>query len=288
MRFWMKFIILIVFLMLISMMISCVEATHEELETPSAKPETATPAVTEPSTTDEPLVNPYDAHQMLHQEMMKHRYTFIIDRESFLSAENADKISIECKLNEAEELLGKPHYRVKSQLSYPQYYGWMYIYVLDDGTVMELGFSDTAVVKNIYKGSVEDYIQYIAENWDADWVVPTDPVETYETLYSELTTHEYMHLSERSDYPSAQDAKKILETSSIADMKVRLGEPHFTQSEETHRYGSSSPRMEYHFYILSDGTVMFVVGGFGNPNVSDVSFFNAESILKVIENYLYF
>ncbi|MBE6639368.1 MAG: hypothetical protein E7616_07970 [Ruminococcaceae bacterium] len=257
---------------------------------PSEMPEVQTPSLPSDTVTPEdPTVDPVVTHQALHEVMMRYLNTYFTDREGYVPCEAVNNVCIDVDNRDTlNDILGEPHYKGSV---YPpinkKFFCSVQIYILEDGSIFEVGFGDYKdSVKSVYMGSLQEYLIRISENWTPQtFIVNSDPSETYAMLYEELSTHQYMHISDRKDFIDKEVAKKLWCDSTAVEIEALLGEPHFLQIEEK-RAPISGSLSEFRFYVLSDGTVLYLEERIDRSQSGYLSFYNASVILRVINAYL--
>ncbi|MBE6638882.1 MAG: hypothetical protein E7616_05445 [Ruminococcaceae bacterium] len=234
---------------------------------------------TEPAPEKDETADPDETRRILDAETLLYYDMLSTERTDYLAVKTASDFYAEAtsadgaiRLDTVEEKLGIPHYKFDTPDRWNE--AGIYIYIAEDGTVLEVGFERLDVVRKVFTGNIDSYLMRIADFWNPDVIIPCDPAEIYQALYDELLTHEYMHFSDRTDYPKMEDFKKV-DTwitgpkNSVEDMISLLGQPHFTQTEEKVYPGSSLGRLETHIYVFDNGVVMVVCAAPGYPYIGD-------------------
>ena len=280
-------------LLLVLTLSSCGGAMPENTPPSAQTPEVQTPSLPSDTVTpEEPKVDPAETHQALHEVLMRYLDTYFTDREGYVPCEAVNNVYPDIDdRNTLKDTLGEPHYKGSVYPINKEFLRSVQIYILEDGSIFEVGFGGYKdSVKSVYTGSLQEYLIRISENWTSQgFIVNSDPSETYTMLYEELRTHQYMYISDRKDFIDKEVAKKLWYDSTTVEIEALLGEPHFLQVEEKARpHSVSGIPSEFRFYVLSDGTVLYLQGSIDRSKSGYLTFFNADVVLKAIDTYLYY
>ncbi|MBE6638881.1 MAG: hypothetical protein E7616_05440 [Ruminococcaceae bacterium] len=264
-------------------------AQTPEVQTPSVEIPTANdPTPAETADPDETKKNVYDYFKNRSLEYftdcaVESYLSPALMEEHFDSLENGKYVTMES----VEELFGKPHYKIQINAYYEIIY---YVYILSDSRVLEIKFGGFETVEKLYTGDFDAYIENVKQTWNPQELEVRDPQTVYDALHEMLQLCNYMHYSDRIDYPRYEDAFKIdtrvpnIRITLEDDIIPVLGQPHFTYSSQE-CLPSGVGFDEYHFYILDNGIVIMTYGSSlaSYLEKDDVDMRDMDSALSVID-----
>jgi len=207
-------------------------AQTPEVQTPSVEIPTANdPTPAETADPDETKKNVYDYFKNRSLEYftdcaVESYLSPALMEEHFDSLENGKYVTMES----VEELFGKPHYKIQINAYYEIIY---YVYILSDSRVLEIKFGGFETVEKLYTGDFDAYIENVKQTWNPQELEVRDPQTVYDALHEMLQLCNYMHYSDRIDYPRYEDAFKIdtrvpnIRITLEDDIIPVLGQPHF-------------------------------------------------------------
>ena len=245
---------------------------------------------------------PQETYQALYDKFLNYTSVAVLKEHSnYLSCTTAETL-VEQALDKA---FNKTFEDVLAQLGTPQFFSYGInmsatsktkryyreaFYVVEDVSVLRVVQFNTVIVQ---KMSVAQLFETIESEWAEAVIEPCEPQKTYAALYEELANRQYMDISDRKDFADVVEVKKIEQTRlfynvTVSEMISCLGEPHFKQSEENRRPGSSMDPSIYYIYALTDGTVLFVPCFYGHNRIGEPFHLTAEQAIPYLSTMLYF
>ncbi|MBE6637995.1 MAG: hypothetical protein E7616_00855 [Ruminococcaceae bacterium] len=175
--------------------------------------------------------------------------------------------------------LGDPHFKISAQADYI----YIYIYIMEDGSIFEIGFGAKETVRRMYSGNYVDYLAHIQSLWNNDLMQNSDPQDTYDALHEKLSESEHTVISQRTDFTDVQSAKAFYRFSNSALMLNILKEAHFTCTQESTDQKGNPTTATIYIYVLKNGSVMYAKNISPYTYLDSVMQMSLEDALQLID-----